>query len=106
MTTLSVGSYDMPHRTNDEEMPRGFSETLSEGALWQTGGPGTKWNYAAMVSEHWNEPAPRSCDWNGDGLGWKHWEFLDRQPVLLYDGKLDKPRMSHNQHVLLTYLQT
>ena len=37
--------------------------------LWQTGGPGTKWNYAAMVSEHWNEPAPRSCDWNGDGLG-------------------------------------
>ena len=43
--------YDMPHGTSDEEKSRGFSETLSEGALWQTGGPGTKWNYTAMVSE-------------------------------------------------------
>jgi len=27
----------MPHST-DEEMLRGFSETLSEGVLWETGG--------------------------------------------------------------------
>jgi len=90
----------MPHDTNDEETPRGFTETLSEGALWQTGGPGMKWNYAVMVSEHWNELAPRSCDWNGDGLGWKHREFLDSG----LHRKLDKPRMSHNQHVLITCL--
>ena len=31
MITLSVGSYGMPHGTKDEEMPRGFGETLSEG---------------------------------------------------------------------------
>ena len=38
MITLSDGSYGMPHDTNDEETPRGFSETLSEGVLWETGG--------------------------------------------------------------------
>ena len=38
MITLSVGSYGMPHGTKDEEMPRGFGETLSEGVLWETGG--------------------------------------------------------------------
>jgi len=38
MITLSGGSYGMPHSTKDEEMLRGFSETLSEGVLWETGG--------------------------------------------------------------------
>ena len=38
MITLSEGSYGMPHGTKDEEMLRGFSETLSEGVLWETGG--------------------------------------------------------------------
>jgi len=38
MITLSGGGYGMPHSTKDEEMLRGFSETLSEGVLWETGG--------------------------------------------------------------------
>jgi len=38
MITLSEGSYGMPHSTKDEEMFTGFSETLSEGVLWETGG--------------------------------------------------------------------
>jgi len=38
MITLSDGTYGMSHDTNDEETPRGFSETLSEGVLWETGG--------------------------------------------------------------------
>ena len=38
MITPSGGSHGMPHGTKDEEMFRGFSETLSEGVLWETGG--------------------------------------------------------------------
>jgi len=40
MISLSDGSYGMPHDTNDEETPRGFSETLSQG---------TKLSYIALT---------------------------------------------------------
>ena len=47
MITLSEGSYGMPYGTKDEEMLRGFSETLSEGVLWET--DALKWRYAAST---------------------------------------------------------
>ena len=38
MVKRMQASYGMPYGTKDEEMLRGFSETLSEGVLWETGG--------------------------------------------------------------------
>ena len=56
MITLSGGSYGMPHSTKDEEMLRGFSETLSEGVLWETDGIEMEIKIKYLCSiYHWQE---------------------------------------------------